>query len=57
MDTETRCKNLYQFLKKKEELQQLLPRATGDWEQDKDKFIKIQQEMENLANLTNVDLE
>jgi hypothetical protein len=43
-------------LKKKEELRQLLPRATGDWEQDKEKFIKIQQEMENLANLTNVDL-
>ena len=57
MDTETRCKNLYLFLKKKEELQQLLPKATGDWEQDKDKFIRIQQEMENLANLTDVDLE
>ena len=57
MDTETRCKNLYQFLKKKEELQQLLPKATGEWEQDKKRFIKIQQEMENLANLTDVDLE
>ena len=57
MDTETRCKNLYQWFKQKDELHQLLPKATGEWEKDKKGFIKIQQEIENLANLTDLDLE
>jgi hypothetical protein len=38
------------------ELKNFLPRATGDWEQDKVRFTKIQQEIEELANLTDTDV-
>jgi len=54
--TETRFKNLYQWMIQTGELKDFLPRAKGDWEQDKVRFIKIQQEIENLANLTDTDV-
>ena len=41
----------------KNELSDFLPKATGDWEKDKKKFISFQVEMEKLANLTDVDLD
>ena len=44
-------------MKQKEELNNFLPNATGDWEKDKKKFISFQVEMEKLANLTDIDLE
>ena len=53
---EDRFKNLYEFMLKNKELKQLMPKATGEWEQDKDKFIKLQLDMENMANFTDVDL-
>ena len=54
---ETRFESLYNWMKQKEELNDFLPKATGVWEVDKNRFIRFQQEMEKLANLTDVDLE
>jgi hypothetical protein len=54
---EERFKNLYNWMKQKEELNDFLPKATGVWEKDKKKFISFQKEMEKLADLTDVDLE
>ena len=44
-------------MKQKEELNDFLPKATGDWEKDKKMFISFQKEMEKLANLTDIDLD
>lgn len=54
---EERFKNLYNWMKQKEELNDFLPKATGIWEKDKKKFISFQKEMEKLADLTDVDLD
>lgn len=54
---EKRFKSLYQWMLQKNELSDFLPRATGDWEKDKKRFIAFQIEMEKLANLTDIDLE
>ena len=54
---EQRFKSLYQWMLQKNELNDFLPKATGVWEKDKDKFISFQKEMEKLADLTDVDLE
>ena len=54
---EERFKNLYNWMKQKEELNDFLPKATGIWEKDKTKFINFQMEMEKLANLTETDLD
>ena len=54
---ETRFESLYNWMKQKEELNDFLPKATGVWEQDKNKFISFQKEMEKLADLTDVDLD
>ena len=54
---EERFKNLYNWMKQKEELNDFLPKATGVWKQDKEKFISFQKEMEKLADLTDVDLD
>ena len=52
-----RFENLYRWMRQKEELNDFLPKATGIWEKDKNRFIRFQQEMEKLANLTDVDLD
>ena len=54
---EQRFKSLYQWMVQKGEINDFLPKATGDWEHDKNKFIAYQMEMEKLANLTDIDLE
>ena len=54
---EERIKNLYNWMKQKEELNDFLPKATGIWEKDKKKFISFQKEMEKLVDLTDVDLD
>lgn len=57
MDTENRFKNLYDWMNQTGDLQDFLPKATGNWEKDKKKFISYQTEMEKLANLRDVDLD
>ena len=52
-----RFESLYRWMRQKEELNDFLPKATGDWEKDKKKFISFQKEMEKLADLTDVDLD
>lgn len=54
---EQRYKNIYDWMLQKDELFDFMPKASGDWEQDKVKFIFFQIEMEKLANLTDIDLE
>lgn len=54
---EQRYKNIYDWMLQKNELFDFMPKASGDWEQDKVKFISFQIEMEKLANLTEIDLE
>jgi len=54
---EKRFKSLYQWMLQKNELNDFLPKATGDWEKDKTKFINFQMDMEKLANLTETDLD
>lgn len=58
MKTETtRFENLYHWMKKNNELKSISTKLTGDWEKDKDKFIILQKEMEDMANLTDIDLD
>lgn len=33
----------------------LMPKATGDWETDKKTFIRLQKEMEDLANIIDLN--
>ena len=54
---EKRFKNLYMWMVQKKEINDFLPNATGEWEKDRSRFIRFQQEMEKLANLTDIDLE
>lgn len=54
---EQRFKSLYQWMVQKGEINDFLPKSTGEWEKDRVKFIHYQTEMEKLANLTEFDLE
>jgi hypothetical protein len=54
---EQRFKNLYDWMLQKGDISSFLPKATGEWEKDKKNFILYQTNMEELANLTDVDLE
>lgn len=49
-----RFKKLYDCLLESDELYSGM---TGDWEKDKDRFIREQKELEELANLTQIDLD
>ena len=44
---EEQFKNLYEFLKEKKELK-IIPSMKGDWDKDKELFIKYQEELERL---------
>jgi hypothetical protein len=54
---EERFKNLYQTLLSNKELKFVMKNAKGNWEEDKKRFIRIQKDMEDLAGLTEVDVE
>jgi Leucine-rich repeat (LRR) protein len=45
----TNYKKLYDSLIQSEELLEIFPQLKGNWEKDKEKFIKIQNQMENLT--------
>lgn len=49
-----RFKKLYECLLESDELYSGM---TGDWDKDKDRFIREQKELEELANLTQIDLD
>lgn len=53
---EKRFKSLYDFLNNNNELKNFLPKPSGNWEEDKKRFIKMQLEIEEMANLKDVDL-
>jgi hypothetical protein len=46
-----RFKNLYDWMNQTGDLQKFMPKAKGVWDLDKDRFIKLQENMEKLANL------
>lgn len=39
-------KDLYESLKKENELKRFMPKLSGDWEKDKNKFITYQEDLE-----------
>lgn len=50
-------KSLYDCLIQTKELNKMFPRLSGEWEKDEKKFIQYQKELENLANIKEVDEE
>lgn len=54
---ESDFKKLYDCLLDSEDLQTMYKGMTLDWDKDKDKFIKFQEELETLANIQDVDEE
>lgn len=54
MKNETRFKNLYNCLLESDELS-MFKGMKGDWEKDKERFIKEQLKLEELANIIEID--
>jgi len=54
---ESDFKKLYDCLLDSEDLKTMYKGLTLVWEEDKEKFIRFQTELEQLANITNVDEE
>lgn len=54
MKKEENYKKLYAYLLEQGEIRGV-KRFTGDWEQDREKFIKQQTELEELANVIDID--
>jgi len=54
---ELRFKKLYDFMTESGALSEMGNDYTGDWLKDKKKFIKEQIELEELANLTEINIE
>ena len=52
---EENYKKLYTCLLDTEDLHRMFPKLTGVWEADKKKFIQYQTELENLANITEIE--
>lgn len=50
-------KNLYDCLLESDDLHVMFDGMKGNWEQDKNKFIEAQTEIEELTNLMDVDLD
>lgn len=50
-----RLRNLYNSFLESGDLETFLPRAKGNWEEDKIKFIKIQEDIEEIGNNINVE--
>jgi hypothetical protein len=44
-------------MKQTGELRNFLPRAKGEWEEDKLKFTQLQEAMEKMADVVNVETE
>jgi len=49
--------NLYNSMLESGELLEVFPTLTGKWEKDKKSFIREQEELEKLANITYIDLD
>lgn len=52
-----RFEKLYLSLLRSEELKKLVPNMKGTWQEDGDMFTYYQKELEQLANLKDVDFE
>lgn len=50
-------RNLYDYLLENRELFKTFPEASGDWDEDKKEFIKIQQDLESALNIDVIDEE
>lgn len=53
----SRYKKLYEALLENGDLFELSEDMSGDWELDKKEFIRLQQEMEEIVNVTKVELD
>ena len=49
-----RFRNLYDSLLQTDELFVMFTGMTGDWEKDKNKFVKAQKELEDIINFKDV---
>lgn len=54
---ERQMHNLYNSMLESGELLEVFPTLTGKWEKDKKSFIREQEELEKLANITYIDLD
>lgn len=54
---EKRFKTLYNSMLESGELGEVFPLMQGIWLRDKKRFIREQQEMEDLLSITNIDLD
>lgn len=54
---EENYKKLYTCLLETEDLHRMFPKLSGTWEADKNKFIKYQKELEQGANVIDIDEE
>ena len=52
-----RFRKLYDSMLDSGELSEVFPLMSGDWNKDKNKFIREQTELEELLNTTNLDLD
>lgn len=52
-----RFRQLYDVLLDSGDLKKLVPQMKGNWEEDKNKFVRFQRELEELANATDLDIE
>lgn len=53
---ESDFKKLYDCLLDSEDLKTIYKGLHGNWEEDKEKFIRFQTELEQLANVIEIDL-
>lgn len=53
----SRFKKLYESMLESGDLKDVFPKMKGDWEKDKSSFIREQEELEKLLNITNLDLD
>lgn len=53
----SRYKKLYEALLENGDLFELSEDMSGDWELDRKEFIRLQQEMEEIVNVTKVELD
>lgn len=53
----SRFKKLYESMLKTGELQEVFPLMSGNWEKDKNRFVREQTELEELINFKSIDLD
>lgn len=53
----SRFKKLYESMLESGELSEVFPLMSGNWEKDKNRFVREQTELEELINFKSIDLD